>query len=74
MDSLKVTSDFSYAFHIFQNEEFIKLIQSIVRRDPANLDKIGSLLIKMRTVLDDTFDDSDERGKYSKLKSLIFIS
>lgn len=52
VDTLKVASDFSYAFHLFQNEHFIKLIQGLVRRDPADLEKVGSLLIKMRSVLD----------------------
>ena len=77
MDTLKVASDFSYAFHLSQNEHFVKLIQTIVRRDPANLEKVGSLLTKMRSVLqsvcDKKADNADKEGASVCLVTFVAI-
>lgn len=51
MDTLRIASDFSYGFCLAQHEKFIKLLQTIIGKDPTCLEKMGCLLIKMRSIL-----------------------
>ena len=60
LDTLSVASDFSYACHLWKHEHFMRIIQNIVRLAPVNLEKIGSLLMKMRSVLRGTPESNED--------------